>query len=106
MARHCRALFLSLALLTGHGNAMPLLAGEPFFVGFGRVDCQKSAHTVMSEAAKLGAGDLIISDLLGDEPDGNVLSRDRVLRNSHLTNRKSMDHVLRADVNDRRLTDG
>ena len=57
-------------------------------------------HGGMGVAAKLGAVDLISSNLRRFEPDGNAHARDGILGDPHSDDFKRMDHVFGADVGD------
>src|SRR5690349_16576592 len=67
---------------------------HPFLKIFLRNHVQISPHPIMSEAAQLRAGNLILPDLGRREVDRNAHSRNHVLLYSEFADVKAVDHIL------------
>src|SRR5580704_14675910 len=78
------------------GGALLLLLQEILVVGF-RYDVKKTAHTIMSQPAKLGAHDFVMARLVRGEVDRNDHPWNGVLLKAQLANVKIVNHVLGTD---------
>lgn len=86
----------------GSGSALGLL-GDPLGVVFFRNHFEVTFHSVMGIATKLGAIDIVFTDLFGGEMGRNNETRNSVLSDSKGNDLERMDNVQRTDVADNRF---
>src|SRR4029450_9574027 len=79
---------------------------RPFFVFLGRMNENPSLHSGMTEAAKLGAGNLVFSRLDRFEPCSNLSAWNRVLLKAHVWHEKTVNDILGRKLKADGLVDG
>src|SRR5262245_22658655 len=74
------------------GQVLCLSGQKRLVVGL-RLDVDETAHAVMTEAAQLRAGDFVVADSIGNEPDRNVEAGNGVLLHAHFVETEAVDDV-------------
>ena len=67
---------------------------QPRLIILGRIDHERTFHSIMAEAAKLSANHFVGPGLEWREPDRNKRTGNRVTRDAHVWQKEIVDHVL------------